>query len=131
MTKIKVAFTVNNKVVSKEGWELLTLLSNLSDGEYVLIVGKVEKQDARTLKQNKYYWGGVLAEIAHFSGHTVDELHEHFKLKYLRTKTKPQRVMSTTELDTEQFANYINNIVQFAAELGIVIMTPEQYYSIN
>ena len=52
------------------------------------VVGLIEKRHAvRSLAQNRYYFGVVLALMAEETGHSVDELHEWAKTEFLPQKT--------------------------------------------
>ena len=95
--------------------------SHLKQHEQIRVrvtLGKVPKlRSSRTTEQIRYYWGVVLAVIADYTGHSVEELHEVFKAMFL----KPKDVMgvnvypSTTDLDTGQMTDYIENIRNFAS----------------
>lgn len=85
----------------------------------------------RTNPQNAYYWGIVLKLISEFNGDTEDDLHNYFKSVYAPKKTVKvmgQEIvepMSTTEMTTAQFGEYIERIRAFAsAELQVVIPDP-------
>lgn len=97
------------------------------------------KREKRTIPQNRLYWL-YLACIEDETGMDKEDLHDHFKRKYLRKEdivlgndTIEQKT-STKKLDTKQFTDYINKIVVFASsELGIVLPDPadrlwEQFY---
>ena len=107
---------------------LKKFLGSLSDGRYVLVVKKIRK--SRSLPQNSYYWK-IIAIIAEETGNDPDELHDHFKLRYLLSETRPQRVRSTTELNTSEMAVYVDKVIQFAAGLGINILSPDEYYALR
>ena len=86
-------------------------------------VSVVRQQHARTLPQNKYYWGVVLAEIAGYIGEGRDETHELLKAKFLpsrRVELLDAQVLemppSTKRLTVEQFTEYIESIRRWAAE---------------
>lgn len=125
---IELQFSIEDKkIVFPELPTLKYLLSCLRNGKYLLTVKGIRKN--RTLPQNAYYWGAVIRSISEHTGYEPWEIHEHFKLKYLLSASKPQRVLSTTEISTVDFAEYVDRIIRWAAELYIVIETPEQYYA--
>lgn len=80
----------------------------------------------RSNLQNRFYWQ-ILTIIEDCTGQDKNELHEYFKLKFLKSNNvevlneKIVISQSTTELNTKEFAEYINKIIVFAAELGIEI----------
>ena len=108
------------------------------EGERIVLTIKKYRK-ARTDKQNLYYWGGVLdtivQEIADTTGNDAETLHRTFKYMFL----PKQRVMwrgierkvvpSTTNLDVNEFSEYVNKVIAEAAQLGIVIQSPEEYYN--
>jgi hypothetical protein len=81
----------------------------------------------RTQIQNSYYWGQVIGSPSKegsllsnemFQGHTKQELHEALKEKF--------GVKSTMGMSQEDFTEYINNIIRWAAEFaGMYIKEPE------
>lgn len=107
---------------------LKSFLSALVDGKYMLSVRKIRK--SRSLPQNSYYWK-IVSIVAEWSGYDPQELHEHFKLRFLMSETRPQRVRSTTELNTSEMAVYVDKVIQFATEKGIRILSPEEFYALR
>lgn len=92
------------------------------NNEFQLIARK--KRKPRSNNQNSYYWGVVLALIYDHTGHTPEELHEAFKMKFLKKYRSDglEFIQSTTDLTTAGMKEYIDNIKRFAAvELGIDI----------
>ncbi len=80
----------------------------------------------RSLPQNSYYWGVVLATFAEHLGYLPDELHRAMAGKFLvkNPGEKIEVTKSTTELSTVEFNEYIEKIMQLAAEDGCVIPDP-------
>jgi hypothetical protein len=104
-------------------------------GKRIVVHITTEKQ-SRSLNQNRWYWGCVLALISEHTGYEPDELHELFKQRYL-----PKRLAladdngvvtaegvvggSTARMGTVDFSEYCERVRQFAAEeLGVVIPDP-------
>jgi len=87
------------------------------------------KRETRTLSQNRLYWL-YLACLEYETGNEKESLHDHFRKKWLKKKEgefqgeKIIMTYSTTELNTKQFADYIDKIVLFAAEEGIILPDP-------
>jgi hypothetical protein len=104
---------------------LQKLLRSKRDCELVLVLEK--KHATRSLAQNAFYFGVVLACISEYTGYTTDELHEFCKARFL-----PKRITladkngevteeivigtSTTTLNKVQFSDYIEDIRKWAAE---------------
>ena len=87
----------------------------------------VKEVESRTQLQNSYYWGqvigspskeGSLLSSETFQGYTKQELHEALKEKF--------EVKSTAGMEQEEFTEYINKIIRWAAEFAeIYIKEPE------
>lgn len=89
---------------------------------------KVRRQ--RSLKQNRAYFGLIVAAIAEHCGYTKDEAHEALAFKFLR-QGEPDAPLptrrSTADLTTKEFEEYQAQVKQFAAEeLGLFIPGPGQ-----
>jgi hypothetical protein len=61
---------------------------------------------------------------ADYTGHTVDEMHEYFKLEFLsevrNIMGKDVRVVkSTTKLSVQEFNEYVEKIINFGKSNGI------------
>lgn len=100
-------------------------LQELKPGNYTIEIKK--SRAVRSLSANRYYHA-ILNIIGIETGHTHAELHEALKLKFnshviFFPKGGSQLVgKSTADLDTAEFAGYINRVKQWALdEFGIVI----------
>ena len=85
----------------------------------------------RSLRQNAYYWGVVVAMLAEHLGYQQDEMHEALKFKFLRLHEDEvdglPRVRSSASLSTAEFNTYVENVVTWAgADLGLNIPDPNQ-----
>ena len=96
-----------------------------------------EQEDDRSVQQNRYYWGVVLAEIsqqASIAGQrwAAEAWHELFKRMFLgyqirkctvagrRRKLVTRTLRSTTKLKVRAMAEYITKVQAFAAnDLGV------------
>lgn len=92
------------------------------------------KKSFRSLPQNKLYWLW-LSCIADETGNDRNDLHDYFKDAYLPTKEvrinnlKRIVLMSTTELKTNQFKQYLENIKYFALSiLNITLPNPDDLH---
>ena len=109
--------------------EAIKFIDNLfAQDKRVTIVITKEK---RTLDQNRLYWLW-LSCIAKETGNDKDDLHEYFIYKYLNPELIQvfekmiYKRLSTTQLDTKQFTEYLNKIQIFAnTELAIELPNPE------
>lgn len=95
-------------------------------GEVEMIVRKWKKK--RTDNQNRYYWGVIVPLLCDSLGYYDEEMHEALKWKFLRNKEREKlpTVKSTVSLSTIEFKNYIERIITWAAEQGIIIPDPTQ-----
>lgn len=103
-----------------------------AEGKRVIMSLKRE-QAGRTMSQNKYYWGVVLAMLADWSGHEPEELHEHFKraflgveLRELPTGQMLEMANSTRTLTVQQFTKYVEDVAKWAGEQGVYIPSSEE-----
>ena len=100
-------------------------LNNFEEGTMLELV--VKEIENRTQLQNSYYWGQVIGSPSKegslmsnemFQGYTKQELHEALKEKF--------DVKSTAGMEQEEFTEYINKIIRWAAEFaGMYIKEPE------
>ena len=89
-----------------------------------------ERRTVRTIPQNRLYrlW---LTCISSETGNDIDDLHEYFKRKFLEPKEitifgEVELRYTTTDLNTAQFAHYLEDIRAFAAsELSITLPDPD------
>ena len=79
----------------------------------------------RSLPQNNYYWGCVVALLAEHCGYDKEEAHEALKWRFLQKHDGPMpTVRSTASLTTVEFGEYVENCRRLAAEMGCVIPDP-------
>jgi hypothetical protein len=101
------------------------------EGRRVEVVIRPERKH-RSLAANAYLWGVVYAEIAAWSEHTDDEIHEAMKAKFLPGREVmfptgeilPAR--STKLLDSTEFSEYVSKVKLWAAEQGLRIPEPNE-----
>ncbi len=96
------------------------------EGQKVEVV--VRKYRAtRSNQQNRYYWGVVVQVLSEFTGFTPDEMHTALKEKFLGVERVSGllKIRSTASLTTDEFVQYVNQIVLWAAEqLSVYIPSP-------
>ena len=103
---------------------LPNLISKLKELDFNKIwkVQVTERKHIRNLSQNDKYWA-ILEGLSDHMGYTKEELHELLKYKFLKYAKEiagqPVVVVpSTSDLDTGEFAEYIENVLRFANEYG-------------
>jgi hypothetical protein len=85
----------------------------------------------RSLKSNNLYWMWINC-IHNETGNDADDLHEYFAKKYLPWITKEvlgeeiSRRISTTQLDSKQFTEYLDRIKAEMLNLGIYLPEPQE-----
>ena len=102
-------------------------LDRMPDGEQLIEFIDTSRSDA----QNKYYWV-ILGIMANEFGTTAEELHTYFKSEFLPsqeyfTLIRQKRITSTTEQSKDQMSDYIERVIQFAAENGVALPDLEEY----
>jgi len=106
---------------------LKTWVQSKKDGKYSIEIKKVRQ--IRSLSQNALYWKW-LDIIGNSLGYDADELHTTFKSMFLTDRSqKLPLVRSTAKLNKNQFSAYLGKIEREAAQLGIVLPQPEDYYN--
>jgi hypothetical protein len=81
-----------------------------------------ESKSKRTLEQNSRLWV-LYKSIGDFIGYTPDEVHSIMAFKFLRGQKQigdkvEEYLLSTTQLNTEQMAEYQSNIEIWASQMG-------------
>jgi len=107
------------------------------DSRWELEITVKRQRATRSLQQNAYYWGVVVAMLSEHTGYTPDEIHD-----FLKTKFIPKRLAfqdgngvvveelvlggSTRSMNTIEFGEYMEDIRRWAAEeLDVVIPDPD------
>jgi hypothetical protein len=88
------------------------------EGRRVEMILRAESE-ARSVKQNRYYWGVVVKMLAEYTGHDMDEMHEILKYKFnprsIDVEGKEVTIGATTrELTTKEFMDYNERIKVWA-----------------
>jgi len=95
------------------------------DGKVVEVT--VDDLNHRTMNQNAYYWGVVLALISERTGYEREELHEMYKFKFNKRMKEfvnnqtgeietDEYGATTVNLGVDEFAKYIEQIQRWAAK---------------
>lgn len=92
------------------------------EGKSVTLTLK-QYRKTRSNPQNAYFHGVILPMIADASGHTAAEVKDALKVKFLTTYASDgfPIVKRTRDLDTKQFAEFVDNCRLFALD----------YYGVN
>lgn len=129
MKNLTYIHKVNGKIEDRE--KLIKWFNNYLDkcnnGDWMVEF----VQTPRTDVQNKYYWV-IVGIIAQSLGTSALDLHEYFKKTYLPSQEyfvviKKKQLTSTTELTKDEMGTLIDNVIQFAAEYGVIIPDLEEY----
>lgn len=100
-----------------------------------------ERHKRPSVSQFNYYWGGILKtclqheSFSHYT--TVEELHKEvmapmflsYQIRIVVGKKKWDKTMvkSLTELNKRETSEFIDNVLNFVAQEGVLILPPEQY----
>ena len=111
------------RILNRESFD--RFLNEFEEGTILEI--EVKEVVNRSQMQNSYYWGQVIGSPSKegsllsnemFQGYTKQELHEALKEKF--------EVKSTMGMSQEDFTEYINKIIRWAAEFAdMYIKEPE------
>lgn len=92
-----------------------------------IIVKKYRKK--RSLPQNAYFHGVVCLILGNYWGYTVDEAHSAICVEFLTISEegKPNYVRSTTDLNTEEFNDFLEQVKMWASqEFQVYIPDPNE-----
>ena len=113
--------------LSAVGREVLTRHLASLKGKPIDLIVKVHR-NPRSTQANKYYWGVVVPILAEYCGYDKQAMHEALAFRFLRLEDDPitgsPRRQHTPETDTKAFAEYLEQCIQLAGELGLEIPAP-------
>lgn len=124
----------NGKLIPNNARYFKGMVSLFADTNVKIIVEKIK--DIRSNRQNRYYWGVVLYLIGQHTGYLPEDLHEIFKSKFLKTKRlwrggEITTLRSTAELETDEFTEYIEQVREEGADMGIEIPDPDKNWYVK
>lgn len=124
--------TQAGKLVLDDRLHLQRHIRSLAGERVTLTVERYHPQ--RTNRQSRYYFGVVVKLLAEHCGYDdLDEMHETLAMKFLRIDDCPitgvPRRKRTPKTNTKEFAEYLDQCIRLAAELGVVIPEPRQVVS--
>lgn len=98
-------------------------------GKFVELTVK-EQRNRRSDRANRYYFGVVIKLVAEHCGYEPDEMHEALAFRFLRIEDDPvtssPRRQRTPKTSTKEFAEYVDQCIRFAAELGVYVPQPHE-----
>jgi len=126
-----IFFSKKEGVIINKGNIINSIVGRLNlctNGNYTIKINKVSTK--KTCPQNRLYrlW---LSCIANEKGYDAEDLHDFFKQKFLSAKMgnifgeQYIKEITTTKLNTQEFADYLEKVNAFAANLGINLPNPE------
>ena len=123
---VKAGLFCPDDIVKHRGW--------LAKVEGRRVIESIKRENtARTMSQNRYYWGVVLATLSEWSGHEPEELHDYLKQKFLTPSddelpngTVIRVYPSTTTLTIEEFGAYVDRVVRWAADQGVYVPSADE-----
>ena len=121
-------FDSENRWISESDQKFKQWLERNANKRYILQVKKYFPQ--RSKAENNYYWACIVEVLADEFGYTKTEMHESLKSLFLKVETpgKPPKILSTTELTTQQAEKYYEEIrIWASAEYKIRLMLPNEY----
>ncbi len=112
-------------------------------GQFVDVIVKPHK-DTRSARANAYYWKCVLGEMATYSGHSAEDIHdamcekflpnEHKRVEFFNRLTGESLAVETdgrrsSNLSGAPFYDFVEQVRQFALEfMGVVTEDPDPEY---
>jgi hypothetical protein len=117
------------KLLLQDPHRYLVWMAGLEGKKVELVLKK--SSSVRSLQANSYYWAVVVKILADHCGYDSDEMHEILKHKFLSSAVPDEhgliRVRSTAALNVDEFIQYTNRIVIWAAQdLQVYIPDPSQ-----
>ena len=88
---------------------------NMIEGKECYIDIKASKM--RNTAQNNYYWA-ILREFGDQAGYHAEEMHDVCKIHF--------KITTTSEFTIEEFSEYIDRVIYYAAEQGFPVQDPRR-----
>lgn len=129
------AYRKDGQLILRNKAHILKEIEPFGNAELEITIQK--KKITRSSQQNRYYWSVVVSmiqqrfkELGH-EGITRELTHEYLKGRYLFKEVINEATgevlklpLSTTELSKEEFGEYLDQVIKFAAE-SLEIFIPE------
>ncbi len=129
MNKLTPVFYANKEPGKKMVFEKLKLFNhyvNSLSGRLKITIE--EYKEKRSNPQNRYYWGVIVKILGNHFGYTQKETHSAIGQEFLLVERdgKPPFVRSTSDLDTQEFVEFNEQVKIWAVTyFGVVIPDPE------
>ena len=129
MKKIFTAQVINGRLHIKDEQLFDRYIASL-DGIVQITIDR--RKTPRSMRQNRYYWGVVIATLLNYQGDVDagadEDLHRTLCSMFLTDKSyKIPRTKSTSSLSTKEFEDYMEKIRVWAAkELQVTIPLPNE-----
>lgn len=95
-----------------------------------------KKRNVRSLQQNKLWWLYVTI-LSEELGYEKDEMHDILKFKFLKRERVVEKtgeiipyLESTTRLTRTEFADVVDAVIRWAAEMNVILPSPNEQLSI-
>ena len=110
-------------------------LAKFKDGEVTITVSKAHA--TRSVDQNRLYFAGYVKPLSEHTGYTPNDLHTYLKQRFLPVEKRQSKTLllhnqhgevidqyeidlsTTTTLNRVEFSQYLSDIQEFAASLGV------------
>jgi hypothetical protein len=113
----------NGKICLERREDFAALIARLDGSDVDLRLSKHRR--VRSLSQNAYYWSVVIPLLAEHIGYETEEMHDALKWRFLQKHDGPLvTVRRSTDLDTAEFTEFIEQCRRLGAEMGVVIPGP-------
>tara|TARA_R110002020_G_scaffold94764_3_gene227723 strand:- start:333 stop:683 length:351 start_codon:yes stop_codon:yes gene_type:complete len=77
----------------------------------------IKPSKVRNTAQNNYYWA-ILKEFGKQCGYHAEEMHDVCKVHF--------KIGSTKEMNIDEFSDYIDRVIMYAAEQGFPVRDPRR-----
>ncbi len=127
----------HGKIPREISEEIRDVIRRMEGKKITITVSKYRRK--RSIWQNRYYWGVVIQYVTKMfedEGNVIteEEVHDFLKStvgKLYRTVVDPagevhQTLKSSTELDTREWEDYMEQVRAWAAAMGTVIPLPNE-----
>lgn len=135
--KIEAPSLADNGVWKRAHTEVMALLAKPKeegglDASKPYRIYITDTKVGRTPAQHRYYWGVVVKAFSEASGMEPEDIHDVWKRAYAGHRYEKwgngrRRVYnSTTAMTVPEMGKYLDRVIQFCAENGVVVPNPER-----
>jgi hypothetical protein len=133
---------VNHKPIFKDEAFYQKNIDALEGKEFEIVMKEKHKKVSEDT--HAYYRAGIIEECLKyeiFGGWNKEEVHAHFARMFLSYLVEEKHLVdgevlfltvkkteSTADITQKEMNEFVDNVIQWCAEQGIVILSPEQYY---